>query len=119
MGPNMDKVRINEFGLHGTTMVTHNKNTKSDTFITLSRCNEIAEEDDIVTSYAGINMFDRQYGRIIDNPSDSDNLENTNNNSTKEFSNTDQIDIDNILTMSIISGALLSGVFAYHFLRRY
>jgi len=120
MGPNTDKVRINKFEIHGTTMVSHNrKTTKPETFITLSRCNEIMEEDDIATTYDGINMFDRQYAKIKDIQSYSYNLDNAKNNNRNQHTKTQKHNLDYIVTMSIISGALLSGVFAYEFLRRY
>ena len=125
MGPFMETVKINEFTLFGTTMVSANPNAingessvKTEPFVTLNRSTELHVGGQSNASYDGINMYDRQYGKYnLDAnvepthkvPLHEDKLETKINNT---------INPDYLLKTSIITCILLTGVFIYKIIRK-
>jgi hypothetical protein len=125
MGPFMETVKINEFTLFGTTMVSANQKAinvqspvKTESFVTLNRSVELHVGGQSNASYDGINMYDRQYGKYnLDTnvvsthklPLNEDNLE-TKINSI--------VDPDYLLKTSIVTCILLTGVFIYKIIRK-
>lgn len=125
MGPYIETVKINEFTLFGTTMVSANPNAingqspvKTEPFVTLNRSIELNAAEKSNVSYDGINMYDRQYGKYnLDTnvvsthkvPLHEDNLE-TKINSI--------VNPDYLLKTSVITCILLTGVFFYKIMRK-
>ena len=109
MGPNIPTIKLTEFGLYGTTMITKNANALKDTFITLSRSIEVTDDAQPNVTYDGINMYDKQYVKY-DLPSNT-MTQSENIHQIQSIDNAETLDY--ILLSSIFVCAIFSGVFMY------
>ena len=125
MGPFIETVKINEFTLFGTTMISTNPSAlngqtsvKSEPFVTLNRSVELNTGEQSNASYDGINMYDRQYG-IYNLDTNVANTQKVPAHGNKlETKINSLVDPDYLLKTSIITCILLTGVFFYKIMRK-
>jgi hypothetical protein len=125
MGPFMETVKINEFTLFGTTMVSANPKAidgespvKTESFVTLKRSSELQVGGQSNASYDGINMYDRQYGKYNLDANIGSNNKVPAQDDKLETKINSIVDADYLLKTSIITCILLTGVFIYKIMRK-
>lgn len=127
MGPFIETVKINNFILYGTTMVTVNPRTLmvnppaiAESFITLSRSLDVDSVANPSTTYDGINMYDRQYGKyhLDKKVHDVNTLTKEGDDVAKDVVTDNAATMTYILATSILAGSMLAGLFIYKIIRR-
>jgi hypothetical protein len=122
MGPNMETIKINEFGLFGTTMIAVNPRTVSETFVTLKRSSELSEDVNQKATYDGINMYDKQYAKYnLPNVEQDKQKPENKQLETETKPKEDTKENNGIITVAmlpVIMASVLTGIIVYRMVRK-
>jgi len=122
MGPNMETIKINEFGLFGTTVIAVNPRTVSETFVTLKRSSELSDDVNQKTTYDGINMYDKQYAKYNLPTVEPDKQKPENKQlETETKPKEDTKENNGIITVAmlpVIMASVLTGIIVYRMVRK-